>query len=164
VQVSSINAGIVALVGLKSTDTETDLMYCAKKLIGCKLWSNETDKPWRTSVVARDYEILCVSQFTLYGTLNKKNVPDYKLSMKSDQATLLYDRFKTLLGEMHKPERVKDGVFGAHMDVALVNDGPVTLVVDSEDDQRSTVAAAEAQAGTETVKETEPDPQAANLP
>ena len=77
---------------------------------------------------------LCAApQFTLYGDVaNKKHVPDFKLSMKSAPAAQVYDEFKALVAaEYGSSARVKDGVFGAMMDVALVNDGPVTLVIDS---------------------------------
>lgn len=80
----------------------------------------------------RDLEILCVSQFTLYGTLSKKNQPDYKLAMKSIPAKEMYERFLSMLKENYKPEKVFDGQFGAMMDVELINDGPVTIVIESD--------------------------------
>ena len=75
-------------------------------------------------------------QFTLYGDVaNKKHVPDFKLSMKSAQAHEVYAEFKALVAAEHgTSSKIKDGVFGAMMDVALVNDGPVTLIVDSPSD------------------------------
>ena len=74
-------------------------------------------------------------QFTLYGDVaNKKHVPDFKLSMKSAEALDVYNEFKALVAVEHGDQtKIKDGLFGAMMDVALVNDGPVTLVVDSHD-------------------------------
>jgi D-Tyr-tRNAtyr deacylase len=83
-------------------------------------------------VKQRDLEILCVSQFTLYGTLSKKNQPDYKLAMKSIPAKEMYERFLSMLKENYKPEKVLDGQFGAMMDVELINDGPVTIVIESD--------------------------------
>jgi D-aminoacyl-tRNA deacylase len=131
-KVSSIGPGLVALVGIHQDDTEADLHYCGKKLVGCKLWENENGAMWRQSVKQKDYELLCVSQFTLYGTLKKKNIPDYKLAMKSDSAAALYKKFVKTLQKMHHNGKVFDGVFGAQMDVELINDGPVTIVIDSE--------------------------------
>lgn len=81
----------------------------------------------------KDYEILCVSQFTLYGTLSeKKQQPDYKLAMKSEEAEQMYNSFLEMLRAQYQPEKILDGVFGAMMDVALVNDGPVTIMIESE--------------------------------
>ena len=134
--VSSIGRGVLALVGLHAADTPTDLSYCAKKLCGSKLWANEDGKGWRKSAKQLDLDVLLVSQFTLYGTVaNKKHVPDFKRSMKSEAASHMYDSFKVAVAaELGCATRVKDGVFGAMMDVALVNDGPVTLVIESEGD------------------------------
>lgn len=80
----------------------------------------------------KKYQVLCVSQFTLYGTLSKKNQPDYKLAMKSAKAKELYDKFLSSLKDGYECDMIFDGKFGAMMDVALVNDGPVTLIIESE--------------------------------
>jgi D-aminoacyl-tRNA deacylase len=130
--VSNIGPGILALVGLHEDDTEQDLQYCCKRLLGCKLWENENGGQWRHSVVQKKYECLLVSQFTLYGTLSKKHQPDYKLAMKAIPAELLYRQFVEMVRAAYLTEKIHDGVFGAMMDVALVNDGPVTLVIESE--------------------------------
>lgn len=74
------------------------------------------------------------SQFTLYGTLSKKNQPDYKLAMKSNEAQIMYNQFLDMLKEGYQTNKIHDGAFGEMMDVELVNDGPVTLVIDSRDD------------------------------
>ena len=133
--VSNIGGGIVALCGLHVEDTDADLQYCAKKLLGAKLWPNENEKLWRQSVKQQDLEVLLVSQFTLYGSVaNKKHSPDYKDAMKSEQASANFDAFASLCAAEYDVSRVKTGVFGEMMDVALVNDGPVTLVVDSRED------------------------------
>ena len=132
--VSSIGSGVVALCGLHVSDTDADLRYCAKKLLGAKLWANENDKAWRQSVKQLDYEVLLVSQFTLYGSLaNKKHSPDYKDAMKSEQASADFDAFASLCAAEYHADKIQKGVFGAMMDVALVNDGPVTLIVDSHE-------------------------------
>ena len=77
-------------------------------------------------------KVLCVSQFTLYGTLSKKHQPDYKLSMKSIPAQEMYSLFLDMLKSNYEPEKIKDGVFGAKMDVELINDGPVTIIIESD--------------------------------
>jgi D-tyrosyl-tRNA(Tyr) deacylase len=130
--ISSIGPGVMALVGLHEHDTEKDLNYCCKRLLACKLFANDDGALWRHGVKQRELEVLCVSQFTLYGKLTKKNQPDYKSSMKSVPAQALYSQFLELLKEAYEPEKIKDGEFGAMMDVALVNDGPVTVVFESE--------------------------------
>ncbi|EED88569.1 predicted protein [Thalassiosira pseudonana CCMP1335] len=135
-QISSINHGLLALVGLHTQDSQSDLDYCAKKLLAIKLWENASGSPWRQHVKQMEYEILCVSQFTLYGTLSKKNQPDYKLAMKSEKAEEMYKLFLDMLKEAYAEERIKDGAFGKMMDVSLVNDGPVTLVIDSREEGR----------------------------
>lgn len=131
-KVSSIGTGIMALVGLHENDTDDDLSYCCKKLLAAKLWENDNGGMWRHGVKQKGFEVLCVSQFTLYGTLSKKNQPDYKLAMKAIPAEALYSRFLDMLKEQYEPEKIKDGQFGALMDVELINDGPVTIIVESD--------------------------------
>jgi D-aminoacyl-tRNA deacylase len=140
--VSKIGPGILALVGLQEHDTEQDLQYCCKRLLGCKLWANESSA-WRHSVKQKSFELLCVSQFTLYGTLSKKHQPDYKRAMKSVPAAALYDKFLDMLRDEYRADMIFDGVFGAMMDVELVNDGPVTLVIESEPNPTHLANAAE---------------------
>eukprot|EP00585_Thalassiosira_rotula_P006288 CAMPEP_0196149118 /NCGR_PEP_ID=MMETSP0910-20130528/29163_1 /TAXON_ID=49265 /ORGANISM="Thalassiosira rotula, Strain GSO102" /LENGTH=176 /DNA_ID=CAMNT_0041411981 /DNA_START=113 /DNA_END=643 /DNA_ORIENTATION=+ len=135
-QVSAIGPGILALVGLHHEDAETDMQYCVKRLLAVKLWENDNGAPWRHHIKQKGFEILCVSQFTLYGTLSKKNQPDYKLAMKADQAQTMYSKFLEMLKEGYEKDRIMDGKFGEMMDVGLVNDGPVTLVIDSRDDKK----------------------------
>jgi D-tyrosyl-tRNA(Tyr) deacylase len=75
-----------------------------------------------------------VSQFTLYGTLSKKYQPDYKKSMKSAEAQIMYNKFLDMLRDGYEPSKIFDGKFGEMMDVGLVNDGPVTIVIDSREE------------------------------
>ena len=106
-----------ALVGIHENDTQKDIEYCAKKLLGCKLWQNDAGSPWRHGARTKGLEILCVSQFTLYGKLTKKNQPDYKASMKAIPAKAIYENFLELLKSQYEPDKIQDGVFGAMMDV-----------------------------------------------
>jgi D-tyrosyl-tRNA(Tyr) deacylase len=130
--VSSIGPGTLALVGLHEDDTEYDLQYCAKRILGARLWPSESGGQWRHGIKQRNYDILCVSQFTLYGTLStKKQQPDYKLAMKSQEAEQMYNAFVEVLRQQYQPDKIHDGVFGAMMEVSLVNDGPVTIMVES---------------------------------
>eukprot|EP00980_Cylindrotheca_fusiformis_P006219 scaffold1328_cov108-Cylindrotheca_fusiformis.AAC.9 len=130
--VSSIGPGAMALVGLHEHDTTDDLEYCCKRLLGCKLWQNDNGGWWRHGVKQRGLEVLCVSQFTLYGTLSKKHQPDYKRAMKAEPAREMYGQFLEMLKKNYEDDKIQDGVFGAMMDVALVNDGPVTIIIESE--------------------------------
>jgi D-tyrosyl-tRNA(Tyr) deacylase len=86
----------------------------------------------RQGVKQKNLELLLVSQFTLYGTLSKKNQPDYKLSMKAVQAQEMYSQFLTMVRKSYDETKVQDGIFGAMMDVELINDGPVTIMIDSD--------------------------------
>jgi len=135
--ISSIGPGILGLVGIHEHDSEADVDYCVRRLLGCKLWANPDGKPWRHSVTQKDYELLLVSQFTLYGTLSKRHQPDYKQSMKNTPAKALYETFLNKLRHCYHASKILDGEFGAMMDVSLVNDGPVTIMIESEPEQPS---------------------------
>lgn len=132
--VSSIGPGVLALVGLCKDDGIADLKFCANKLCCTRLWDDADGKQWRKGAASMGYEVLLVSQFTLYGDVsNKKHVPDYSLAMKNAQALQSFDIFCELVKNTYGDEdKVKTGQFGAMMDIALVNDGPVTVVVDSQ--------------------------------
>ena len=130
--VSQIGPGVLALVGLHEHDQKKDLEEGCRKLLAAKLWNNDNGGQWRHGVKQRGLEVLLVSQFTLYGKLSKKNQPDYKAAMKSDPARLMYSEFVEMVRQAYEGDKVFDGVFGAMMDVALVNDGPVTLIVETD--------------------------------
>jgi D-aminoacyl-tRNA deacylase len=134
-EVARIGPGILALVGLEQCDDNDDLTDCCRQLVKVKLWENDTGKPWRQSVVQKNYEILLVSQFTLCHasplSTKSKFTPDYKAAMKSAPAQMLFDSFCNMVAESLPPGQTQRGVFGQMMDVTLVNDGPVTLVLDS---------------------------------
>lgn len=115
--VSQIGPGLVALVGLHQDDDATDADFCARKLLACKLWENDSGAPWRQSVKQKGYDVLLVSQFTLYGRLTKKNQPDYQDSMKAIPAAALYTEFVEQVRAAHTAGQVCDGIFGAMMDV-----------------------------------------------
>jgi D-tyrosyl-tRNA(Tyr) deacylase len=102
------------------------------------MWENDNGAPWRQHIKQKGYEMLCVSQFTLYGTLSKKNQPDYKLAMKNVEAREMYNKFLDMLRDDYEPSKIFDGKFGEMMDVGLVNDGPVTMVIDSREGMIST--------------------------
>lgn len=86
---------------------------------------------WKCSVSDIQGEVLCVSQFTLLASLKKGKSPDFHLSANGDKARTLYQAFFNKVKALYEPEKVKDGLFAAMMDVALVNDGPVTIQIDT---------------------------------
>ncbi|PYH97081.1 hypothetical protein BO71DRAFT_396515 [Aspergillus ellipticus CBS 707.79] len=132
--ISSIGKGLLVLAGVGKEDTEKDCDSMIGRILKAKLWpDDENDKPWKKNVQDIDGEILCVSQFTLYGQLKKGNKPDFHEAADVETARKLYDYFFQQLSKSYKPERVKNGVFQAMMEVELKNDGPVGVDYRSED-------------------------------
>ena len=133
--VSRIGAGLVVLVGVREGDSRDDLEWCANKVLRARLFDGAEGKAWSDNVVQAGLDVLFVSQFTLYGFF-KGNKPDFHNAMPPVKAKAFYEDFLAYareVGYKGHGERVKDGVFGAMMDVALVNDGPVTMCIDSQD-------------------------------
>lgn len=128
--VSKIGPGLLCLIGISEGDQESDAEFIARKILNIRLWPSEK-KAWDLNVQQQQYELLCVSQFTLYGRL-KGNKPDFSKAMGPQPARELYDKFVLRLQQSYAADKVKDGVFGAMMAVELVNDGPVTFLLDSE--------------------------------
>ena len=124
----AIDKGYVLLVGITHTDTAEDVAYCAKKVAELRLWEDEEGKMNR-SILEIGGDILSVSQFTLYGETKKGRRPSFTTAARPEQAKPMWDAFNEALREFGL--RVETGIFGAMMDVALVNDGPVTIIVDS---------------------------------
>lgn len=125
----SIDHGYVLLVGLTHTDTEEDARFVAKKISGLRLFEDEEGKMNR-SIDETGGAILSISQFTLYGDTRKGRRPSFMEAARPEHAEPLYDYFNEQLRSHGLT--VETGVFGAMMDVALVNDGPVTLLVESK--------------------------------
>ena len=135
------------LVGISTKDTLEDVTRLTKKLLGLRIFeyiSNPplTDsvqkwngKPWAKSLLDDpSLSVLSVSQFTLYGTIKKGTKPDFHKAAKGMDARSLYDELLNQLRiGLGSEERVKDGEFGAMMDVSLTNDGPVTIIWDTQD-------------------------------
>ncbi|KAI9104766.1 D-tyrosyl-tRNA deacylase [Phlyctochytrium arcticum] len=129
--ISQINKGLCLLIGITTDDTEKDVDWMVNKITTLRVFEDENGRSWSKSVKDLDLEILSVSQFTLYALTSKGTKPDFHLAMKSDESKPLYTQFVAKLGQAHKPERVKDGEFGAMMQVQIVNEGPITLTLDS---------------------------------
>eukprot|EP00051_Salpingoeca_urceolata_P021703 m.342988 g.342988 ORF g.342988 m.342988 type:complete len:195 (+) comp19848_c1_seq1:2282-2866(+) len=132
--VSAVGRGLCLLIGIARDDTEEDSDYIARKVLSLRLFDAEDGRMWRQNVGQSGLEILSVSQFTLYAKTAKGNKPDFHLAMGADDSKAFYDQF---LEKLRKglgdggADKVKDGVFGAMMQVEIINDGPVTIVLDS---------------------------------
>eukprot|EP00736_Rhodelphis_marinus_P000752 Rmarinus@m.25719 len=131
--VHEIGKGVVVLVGITHGDTERDADYIVRKSLSMRLWDSQDGKRWSSSVVDNNYEILIVSQFTLHGSLRKAR-PSFHQSMGGDEAKTLFQYVVEAARQQHKGERIKEGFFGAMMELSLVNDGPVTLTMDTEEE------------------------------
>lgn len=127
---SAIGPGLFILVGVETGDTEEDVKWLASKTAGLRIF-NDGDGVMNRSVVDVGGELLAVSQFTLTASTRKGNRPSYIRAAGHELAVPLYDRYCQLLEELTGRE-TKRGVFGADMQCALVNDGPVTIIIDSK--------------------------------
>ncbi len=126
---SNIGKGLLVLVGVENEDTEADALWLANKTAAMRIFEDE-DGVMNRSVVDVDGELLAVSQFTLTASTRKGNRPSYIRAAGHDLAIPLYNRYCELL-EAAAGRPVQRGVFGADMKVRLLNDGPVTIVIDS---------------------------------
>lgn len=127
--IGQISNGFVLLVGVTHEDTIQDCRYLADKIVHLRVFEDENGK-MNHSLLDVKGEILSVSQFTLYGDCRKGRRPNFMAAAKPDLAEQLYDHFNECLRE--KGVKVATGSFGAMMDVALTNDGPVTLILESK--------------------------------
>jgi D-tyrosyl-tRNA(Tyr) deacylase len=128
--VGQIGQGLNLLVGIAPTDTETELNWMVKKCLELRLFPDETGKVWAKSVLEIGGELLVVSQFTLYADCRKGRRPSFDGSATPEIAKNLYDLFveKLRLSGLN----VATGVFGAMMQVDIINDGPITMILERE--------------------------------
>lgn len=126
---NSINKGFMILLGICEGDTNDDLEYIIGKIEKLRIFEDENEK-MNLSIKDINGEILLVSQFTLYASTKDGNRPSFTKSMKFDEANKMYEIFKSRLSETSIP--FKTGEFGANMKVSLINDGPVTIIIDSK--------------------------------
>ena len=127
---SKIGHGLLVLAAFIDEDTEEDLLWTARKIAAMRIFDDEAGV-MNLSVKDVDGDILAVSQFTLYASTVKGNRPSYIKAAKPDVAIPLYERFLEIL-EKELEKTVGRGIFGADMKVQLLNDGPVTIIVDSK--------------------------------
>ncbi len=128
--VGSIGQGLMILVGVTEGDTEKDARYLADKAAGLRIFEDEAGK-MNHSVEDVGGSILSVSQFTLYGDCRKGRRPNFMAAARPEPAQALYEMFNEALRA--RGLTVETGIFGAMMDVSLVNWGPVTLIIDSKE-------------------------------
>lgn len=127
--IGSINKGLLVLLGVKVGDKDEDFSYIQRKVYNLRIFDDENGV-MNKSLLDLGYDLLIVSQFTLYGDARKGNRPSYVQAAKSEEATYYYEKF---IEESKKNNiKVEYGKFGADMDVSLINDGPVTILLDSE--------------------------------
>jgi len=125
----AIDSGYVLLVGITHEDTQENVEYLAKKVANLRLWE-DADGKMNHSILEQGGAILSVSQFTLYGDAKKGNRPSFTSAARPEVAEPLWEAFNIALREhgLH----VETGIFGAMMDVALTNDGPITILLESK--------------------------------
>ena len=126
---NSIKNGLMVLVGFTQDDTSCDIDYIVKKVVNLRIFDDENGV-MNKSVIDVGGSILSISQFTLYGDARKGNRPSYIKALKGEESIKLYDEFNKKLNEFVE---TKTGIFGADMKVNLINDGPVTIIIDSKE-------------------------------
>jgi D-aminoacyl-tRNA deacylase len=127
----SIDFGLVVLLGIEDADNEEDIEWLTKKIVNLRIFS-DSQGVMNESILEKSGQILLISQFTLHASTKKGNRPSYIKAAKPEIAIPLYDKFRMALQKLLDKE-VVTGEFGAHMDVALINDGPVTIIIDTKD-------------------------------
>ena len=126
---SAIENGLMILLGIESADDQTDIDWLVKKIINLRIFNDEQER-MNISIKEVDGDILLISQFTLHASVKKGNRPSYIKAAHPDLAIPLYNKFIDEL-ELSLNKKIYSGEFGAMMEVALVNDGPVTIIIDS---------------------------------
>ena len=126
--VGSIDKGLVLLVGFTHDDDLSEIDYMVKKIVNLRIFDDENGV-MNKSILDICGSILSISQFTLYGDAKKGNRPSYVKALSGDQATIFYDEFNNKLRQY---VHVETGIFGADMKVNIINDGPVTILLERE--------------------------------
>ncbi len=127
---SAIGKGLMVLLGIEDADGDEDIEWLAKKIVNLRIF-DDADGVMNESILQHNGEILVISQFTLHASTKKGNRPSYIKAAKPEVAIPLYNKFLTFI-ERELGKEVKSGEFGAMMQVALINDGPVTILIDTK--------------------------------
>ena len=129
-RVATINKGLLILVGIEDNDSQEDVLWLTAKIVNLRIFADENEvMNW--SIKDTNGEIILVSQFTLHASTKKGNRPSYMRASRPETAIPLYEDFIHKL-ESELGKKIQTGQFGADMKVALVNDGPVTIIIDSK--------------------------------
>jgi len=128
--VGKIAAGLLIFLGIEDSDTDDDIQWLCAKIARLRIF-DDTDAIMNNSVLDIGGEILVISQFTLFASTKKGNRPSYMHASKPGFAIPMYERFITVL-ESEVGKKIETGQFGAMMDVELINDGPVTIIIDTK--------------------------------
>ncbi|WKL45257.1 D-aminoacyl-tRNA deacylase [Flavobacterium sp. ZE23DGlu08] len=128
--VADIQKGLLVLVGIEDADTQEDIDWLVNKITNIRIFGDENDV-MNLSVKDIDGDIIVVSQFTLHASTKKGNRPSYIKASKPEVSIPLYEKFVKKI-EIELGKKVQTGIFGADMKVLLLNDGPVTIVIDSK--------------------------------
>jgi len=133
----SIGKGMVILLGIKTGDSEKEVNYLADKCSSLRIFPPPdelagSDEKMNYSIKDIKGEVLVISQFTLYGDASKGNRPGFTDAARPEEAVPLYEKFVGRMKQNIGNDKVKTGIFGAMMDVKIINDGPVTIIIDSK--------------------------------
>ena len=127
--VGKIDQGLLVLVAFTKEDTMDEIKYMVNKIINLRIFDDE-EKVMNKSLIDINGSILSVSQFTLYADSKKGNRPSYKKALESNEAKKLYEKFNDEFRKLHV--KIETGIFGADMQVSLINDGPVSIILEKE--------------------------------
>ncbi|WBX76051.1 D-aminoacyl-tRNA deacylase [Tenacibaculum ovolyticum] len=130
-KVANIKNGLLILLGIVNEDTQEDINWLSKKITNLRIFNDENGI-MNTSLLQSDGEVIIVSQFTLQASTKKGNRPSYIKAAKPDISIPLYEQFVSQF-EINLGKKVQTGEFGADMKVELINDGPVTIIIDTKD-------------------------------
>lgn len=128
--IASIGKGLVVFAGVEDADDDEDVSWLASKIVNLRIFDDEKKVP-NINVKDAGGEILLISQFTLHALTKKGNRPSYIKAAKPGTAIAIYEKLIARL-EMESGKKIQTGIFGAHMQVSLINDGPVTIWIDSK--------------------------------
>lgn len=130
IQTASIQQGLVLFLGIEDFDNQSDIDWIIKKIVNLRVF-NDLDHKMNLSLLEIEGEILLVSQFTLFADTKKGNRPGFTRAAKPEIAIEIYEQFKLQLQAVLN-NKLKCGIFGADMQIALINNGPVTILIDSK--------------------------------
>ncbi len=128
--VGAIDHGLLLLLGITQEDNTEDIEWLCRKIVQMRIFGDENDL-MNKSLLDIDGEILVISQFTLHASTKKGNRPSFISAARPEQAIPLYEQFISVIQD-YVPKKVQTGIFGADMKVNLLNDGPVTITMDSK--------------------------------